>query len=433
MKSLKILLLSLTFFTTGCSMITSSSQETPPAVEVVQNTAELPGTPVIDPTPLPQLQETPVIAQTTEIPGEVVVDVTAFPDPAGFTWKVVVSGMSQPVDMADTGDGRMLIVEQGGRIRLLLDGTLQPDPFLDIRDRVGSSGNEQGLLGLALDPEFLVNGRFYVNYTDKNGDTVVSRFFSLPDALIADPAGEVRMISVAQPYANHNGGGLAFGPDGYLYIGLGDGGSGGDPQGNGQSLETYLGKLLRVDVNVEEAPYYGIPADNPFVGSEFAATWAYGLRNPWRFSFDRLTGDLYIADVGQNKWEEVNFLAWSYSGGVNFGWNYREGAHVYEGTSPAGLALVDPIWEYGHDLGCSVTGGFVYRGELLPEWQGIYIVGDYCNGRIWGLLQMPDNTWQSQVLFDGLNARIGSFGQDSFGELYLLSLNSGEVLRLERR
>jgi len=432
MKSLKFLLLSLTLFTTGCSMITSSSQETPPTVEVVQNTAVLPGTPFIDPTPLPQLQETPVIAQTTEIPEEVVVDATAFPDPAGFTWKVVVSGLSQPVDMADTGDGRMLIVEQGGRIRLLVDGTLQADPFLDIRDRVGSSGNEQGLLGLALDPEFLVNGRFYVNYTDKNGNTVISRFVSLPDAVIADPAGEVRMISVAQPYENHNGGGLAFGPDGYLYIGLGDGGSGGDPQGNGQSLETYLGKILRIDVS-DDSSAFGIPADNPFVESEFAATWAYGLRNPWRFSFDRLTGDLYIADVGQNKWEEVNFLAWPYSGGVNFGWNYREGAHVYESSPPEGLVLVDPVWEYGHDQGCSVTGGFVYRGELLPEWQGIYLVGDYCNGRIWGLLQMSDNTWQSQVLFDGLNARIGSFGQDAKGELYLLSLNSGEVLRLERK
>ncbi len=192
---------------------------------------------------------------------------------------------------------------------------IQAVPFLDLRDRVGGNGSEQGLLGLALDPGFLENGRFYVNYTDREGTTAISRFLAAPQATSADPSSEVRLMTVPQPYANHNGGGLAFGRDGYLYIGLGDGGSGGDPRGNGQSLETWLGKLLRIDVSSQVT--YAIPADNPFAGSAYGEIWAYGLRNPWRFSFDRASGDLYVADVGQNKYEEVNYLHWSIGGGVN--------------------------------------------------------------------------------------------------------------------
>jgi len=424
-----ITLLILTVLLAACSGDVDNSLETPVAEPTARIIIETQPTPGI--TPPNDLY--PVNPQNTPIPTEeIVTSAVEFPDPTLFAWNVVVSGLSQPVDLADAGDGRLLIVEQGGLIWLFLEGTLVDEPFLDIRDRVGTSGNEQGLLGLALDPGFLQNGRFYINYTDKGGDTSISRFNSTPGALVAEPESEVLMITVTQPYANHNGGGLAFGNDGYLYVALGDGGSGGDPQGNGQSLDTYLGKLLRVDVNVENS-IYGIPESNPFIESEFAAIWAYGLRNPWRFSFDRLTGDLYIADVGQNLYEEVNFLQWPYSGGVNFGWNYREAAHTYEGTPPNDLVLVDPIWEYGRDQGCSVTGGFVYRGETLPEWQGIYLVGDYCNGRVWGLLQMPDGSWQSQVLFDSVNKNISSFGQDSNGEIYILSLDSGEVLRLERK
>lgn len=433
MKQLWILLLSLAVSLSGCSIIPGSSDIIPSEGVFIQGTKVVQPTPTDMPSLLPEVEETSVTPQSTDIPkDQQVSNVTVFPDAAGFTWNVLVSGLSQPVDMADSGDGRVFIVEKGGQIRVLFEGALLDDPFLDIQAEVGLSGNEQGLLGLALDPGFLQNGKFYVNYTDKSGDTSISRFTSEPGALLADPGSEVRLISVKQPYENHNGGGLAFGHDGYLYIALGDGGSGGDPQSYGQSLETYLGKLLRIDVNVENSAY-GLPEDNPFLESEFDAIWAYGLRNPWRFSFDRLTGDLFIADVGQNQYEEVNFLQWPYSGGVNFGWNYREGTHEYEGTPPAGMTLVDPIWEYGHDQGCSVTGGFVYRGEALPEWQGIYLVGDYCNGRVWGLLQMPDGSWQSQVLFNNINKNISSFGQDSNGELYILSLDSGEVLRLERK
>lgn len=424
-----ITLLTLTVFLAGCSGGVINTLETPVDVPTGVVIVETQATPGITPTG----DLYPVIPQNTPIPTEELVpSVVEFPDPTLFTWNVLVSGLSQPVDMADAGDGRVFIVEKGGQIKVLFEGALFDDPFLDIQDKVGLSGNEQGLLGLALDLGFLQNGKFYVNYTDKSGDTSISRFTSEPGALLADPGSEERLISVKQPYENHNGGGLAFGHDGYLYIALGDGGSGGDPQDNGQSLDTYLGKLLRIDVSVEDSAY-GIPEDNPFIASEFPAIWAYGLRNPWRFSFDRLTGDLYIADVGQNVYEEVNYLQWPYSGGVNFGWNFREAAHTYEGTPPDGMVLVDPIWEYGHDQGCSVTGGFVYRGEALPEWQGIYLVGDYCNGRIWGLLQMPDGSWQSQVLFNELNTNISSFGQDSNGEIYILSLGSGEVLRLERK
>ena len=294
------------------------------------------------PTPFPEVEVISVTPQSTDHPTDPLVsNVTDFPNPTEFSWNVLVSGLSQPVDMADVGDGRLLIVEQSGLIRLFLEETLLVEPFLDIRDQVGSSGNEQGLLGLALDPGFQANGKFYVNYTDKNGDSVISSFVSTPGASHADPESEVRIMTVAQPYANHNGGGLAFGHDGYLYIGIGDGGAGGDPQGYGQSLDTYLGKLLRIDVNVGDAPY-GIPEDNPFVEGEFPAIFAYGLRNPWRFSFDRLTGDLFIADVGQNEYEEVNFLQWPYSAGTNFGWNFREAAHNFQGTPPDGLVLVDP-------------------------------------------------------------------------------------------
>ncbi len=431
MKRIWILLL-LVLILSGCSVVPKSSDITPSAIEFTQSVVTITPTPTDMPALPPEVEENSVTPQSVDTPtDQLVINVTAFPDPTGFTWSVLVSGLSQPVDMADAGDGRLLIVERGGLIRLFLEETLTDEPFLDIRDQVASSGNEQGLLGLALDPDFLGNGKFYVNYTGKNGDSVISRFISTPGALNADPESEVRMLTIAQPYANHNGGGLAFGHDGYLYIGLGDGGAGGDPLGNGQSLDTYLGKLLRLNVNVGDTPF-ALPADNPFIDSELPAIFAYGLRNPWRFSFDRLTGDLFIADVGQNEYEEVNYLHWPYSGGINFGWNYREAAHNFQGTPPDGLVLVDPIWEYEHDQGCSVTGGFVYRGEALPEWQGIYLVGDYCNGRIWGLMQLPGGSWQSQVLFNSLSKNISSFGQDSNGEIYILSINSGEVLRLER-
>ncbi len=252
-----------------------------------------------------------------------------------------------------------MVLEQPGRIRVIKSGALLATPFLDITDRVGSRGNEQGLLGIALHPNFKSNGYFYVNYTDLNGNTVIARFTVSSNPDQADQNSEKILLHVQQPYPNHNGGSMVFGPDGYLYMGLGDGGSEGDPLLIGQNLNTLLGKLLRIDVNHGDP--YSIPADNPFAkGGGLPEIWVYGLRNPWRFSFDRATGDLYIGDVGQDLYEEIDYLPAGSPGGANFGWSYREGFHPYKGTPPSGLKLVDPVWEYSHaEGGCAVTGGFV--------------------------------------------------------------------------
>lgn len=360
--------------------------------------------------------------------------VTKLPNPRDYAWVPVVSGLTKPLDMAalPDGTGRVLVLEQPGTIRLVENGVLLPDPFLDIRDRVGSQGNEQGLLGIALHPIFVQNGFFYVNYTDANGDTVIARFqLTKEDPNRVDPNSEQILLRVDQPFANHNGGSMAFGPDGYLYIGLGDGGNRGDPRGFGQSTDTLLGKLLRIDVNGGDP--YAIPSDNPLLGGNGKAEiWALGLRNPWRFSFDRLTGDLYIADVGQNAWEEINYLPAGSPGGANFGWNYREGAHEYLGTAPSGASLIDPVAEYGHGEGCSVTGGYVYRGEALPEFRGIYLYSDFCSGKVWGMLKRANGSWQSRVLFEtGYN--VSAFGEDRQGEIYIIDQGSGTLYQLRRK
>jgi glucose/arabinose dehydrogenase len=314
------------------------------------------------------------------------------------------------------------VIEKVGRIRIIENDQLLETPFLDISERVGSNSNEQGLLGLAFHPQYAQNGRFFVNYTDVNGDTVIARFQVSSDPNLADPDSEVELLGVDQPFPNHNGGVLAFGPDGFLYAGLGDGGSQGDPNGNAQNTNVLLGKILRIDVDAADP--YTIPAENPF-GNE---VWAYGFRNPWRFSFDKSNGDLYIGDVGQNQWEEIDFLAAGSAGGANFGWDHREGAHDFEGGGPEGM--IDPIAEYSHaEGGCSVTGGYVYRGAM-SEWNGIYVYGDYCTGFIWGLIRGSES-WQNKQLFD-VDVNITSFGQDAAGEIYLVSDN-GEVYRLARQ
>lgn len=345
-----------------------------------------------------------------------------FPDPKAYQWQMITSGLTRPVNLQADGSGRLFVLEKAGRIRVLQNGQLLDQPFLDISNRVGSSGNEQGLLGLAFHPQYAQNGRFFVNYTDNNGDTVIARYQVSSDPNVADPNSEVKLLGVDQPFANHNGGVLAFGPDGYLYAGLGDGGSQGDPYGNAQNTKVLLGKILRLDVGSAEP--YAVPSDNPF-GNE---VWAYGLRNPWRLSFDKLTGDLYIGDVGQNTWEEIDYLPKGSAGGTNFGWNLREGAHDY--NSSASSDLTEPVAEYSHqEGGCSVTGGYVYRGSM-PEWNGIYLYGDYCTGIIWGLIHSNDG-WQKQLLFD-TDFTITSFGQDENGEVYLVSDNGG-VYRLAKK
>jgi glucose/arabinose dehydrogenase len=366
--------------------------------------------------------DTPAPATDTPMPEPT----TGLPDtiyPAPYGWHLVVDGLERPTTLAVPGDGsgRLFVTEQPGRIRVIAGETLRDEPFLDIVARVGSRGNEQGLLGLAFAPDFAASGQFYVNYTDRQGDTVIARYHA--DGERADPNSEEVLLHVDQPYANHNGGQLAFGPDGYLYIGLGDGGSGGDPQGHGQGLDTLLGKILRIDVS--GGGDYRAPPDNPFVNDSRARPeiWAYGLRNPWRFSFDRATNDLYIADVGQDTWEEIDVAPAGSRGGENYGWNYREGAHPFEGRPPAGLTLIDPITEYNHNEGgCSVTGGYVYRGAQLPSLRGVYFYGDYCLGYVWGLWRDAAGQWRNQRLFEtGFN--ISSFGEDENGELFLLDLN----------
>jgi glucose/arabinose dehydrogenase len=350
-------------------------------------------------------------------------------DPNAYALRKIVSGLDEPVDLKHAGDGsgRLFVVEQAGRIRIIRNGVLQPDPFLDIEPLVNSRGNEQGLLGLAFHPDYESNAFFFVNYTDVNGDTVVARYsVSADDPNRADPASAKILLQVDQPFANHNGGDLVFGPDGYLYIGLGDGGSAGDPQGNGQTLSTLLGKLLRIDINNGDP--YAIPPGNPFLGRPEVRPeiWAYGLRNPWRYAFDRATGDLYIADVGQNALEEINFQPAGSPGGENYGWNLYEGSRAYEGGPAEGLIM--PVAEYSHAEGCSVTGGYVYRGPGLPALDGVYLYGDYCSGQVWALYRTASG-WENTALFEAFFF-ISSFGEDEAGELYLLDHRGGAVYQL---
>ena len=353
----------------------------------------------------------------------------SFPDPDLCTWIPVASGLNIPVGFAHAGDDRLFILERSGRIRIFQAGVLKPEPHLDITDRV-RGGGEQGLLGLAFHPQYSSNGYFYVNYTDQDGNTHISQFTVRSDHPdLANPDSEKQILFIAQPFPNHNGGALVFGPDGYLYIGLGDGGSGGDPLGNGQSLDTLLGKILRIDINGGDP--YAIPADNPFAdGGGRAEIWAYGLRNPWRFAFDRLTGDLYIGDVGQNQYEEIDFQPALSQGGENYGWNILEGSACYASNQCQTAGMTPPVFTYAHEMGgCSVTGGVVYRGVAMPEWQGVYLFGDYCSGSVAGLL--PAANWQQAWLFSGLG-NISSFGEDAAGEVYLADL-SGAIYQFARK
>jgi len=334
--------------------------------------------------------------------------------------------MTNLVQPGDTDD-LIFITEQRGVIYAFsANNSQQADIFLDITDRVNRGGDEEGLLGLAFDPDYQGNGYFYVYYSAADPRRSVLSRFSLDEenTNIADPQSEVVIMEVAQPYSNHNGGQLAFGPDGYIYIGLGDGGSGGDPLGNGQNLSTLLGSILRIDVSGLSAPGdYEIPADNPFVGIEGARPeiWAYGLRNPWRFSFDSETGLLWAGDVGQNLWEEIDII----SKGANYGWNIMEGFHCYSPSTDcnqSGLTL--PVVEYGRSQGCSVTGGYVYRGAQIASLQGHYIYGDYCSGNIWALAYDGSAVTENKLLVDS-SLSITSFGVDVTGNLYILDRQGG--------
>jgi uncharacterized repeat protein (TIGR01451 family) len=336
---------------------------------------------------------------------------------------ILAEGFSNPVQITHAGDGsgRLFVVEQGGVIKII-HPNLTTSTFLDIHTRV-LSGGERGLLGLAFHPNYAGNGYFYLNYTDTSGNTTIARFQVSSNPNIADFNSESILFKINQPYSNHNGGQLLFGPDGYLYIGMGDGGSGGDPQNYAQNLTSPLGKMLRIDVN--SANPYAIPADNPFISTPGAdpRIWTWGLRNPWRFSFDRLTGDIFIGDVGQNQWEEIDFQASTSIGGENFGWRCMEGTHIYSTAVPCNnstylASLVPPITEYSHSEGNSITGGFVYRGTQNPAFYGVYFFADFVEGKIFSLQKIGNSWTRTMELDTGL--LISAFGEDEEGELYLV-------------
>ena len=357
---------------------------------------------------------------------------TDTPAPAATTGLVlekVVAGLEEPLyATAPPGDTRLFVVEQPGRIRIVRAGGLLPAPFLDLTREV-SFGGERGLLGLAFHPDYRRNGQFFVNYTDRSGDTRIERFTVGADPDRADRGSRKLILAVDQPYANHNGGHLLFGPDGMLYIGLGDGGGAGDPHGNGQDPGTLLGKLLRIDV--DHGDPYAIPANNPFRRRAGARPeiWAMGLRNPWRYAFDPAGSRLYIADVGQNRWEEIH-VADMRRGGLNFGWNRMEGDHCFPLGRPCDSAgLERPVVEYDHSQGCSITGGFVYRGRRLPALAGHYFYADYCQGWVRSFRMEGGSVVDHREWRLGDAGPVLSFGTDAAGELYLCS-GRGEVFRL---
>jgi glucose/arabinose dehydrogenase len=355
-----------------------------------------------------------VIAQAEPIPG----------------LEPIANGLAHPVSITHAGDNRLFITLQAGQI-VIYDGTrILPEAFLDIRNLVGSGG-ERGLLSVAFHPRYAQNGLFYVNYTNKSGNTVVARYSVSPsDPNRANVSSAVPILGVAQPFQNHNGGQMQFGPDGYLYIGMGDGGSGGDPGNRAQNLGDLLGKMLRIDV--DSGSPYAIPPSNPFIGFAGARpeVWSYGLRNPWRFSFDRVTGDLWIADVGQGTWEEIDFQPATSIGGENYGWRRMEGSHCFTPPSNCNTGtLVLPVIEYDHDQGCSVTGGSIYRGTRSPRFAGNYIYGDFCSGTIWGATRASNGTVTSRQLLD-VTFSISTFGEDLNGEIYVADYSNGAIYRL---
>jgi glucose/arabinose dehydrogenase len=354
---------------------------------------------------------------------------------AGFRLEKIASGLDQPTFLTSPpGDGRLFVVEQTGKVRIIKDGQLLAAPFVDLTSRV-TAGGEQGLLGLAFDPDYATNGRLFVYYTARTQHQQVWELHAKPGADVVSGARKL-LIDMADPFSNHNGGDLAFGPDGYLYIGTGDGGSGGDPGQRAQNVKVPLGKLLRIDVDKHPSGRpYGIPADNPFAknGRGLAFIYAWGLRNPWRYSFDRKTGDLWIGDVGQNAWEEVDHVAKGKGLGANFGWSNLEATHSFDASHKlSGGRLVRPVAEYSHSLGCSITGGYVYRGPSIAGLDGRYVYADYCSNRVWTL--RPGSKTPSDVTSIANAAGLKSptsFGEGSDGTLYALS-GQGEIYRFAK-
>ena len=353
---------------------------------------------------------------------------TAAPDFAAAQIRLteITAGLDQPLALVPRrGTDTLYVANQVGDIRAVVGGHLSPTRVLDLRGHV-SGRHEQGLLGLTFSPD---GTHLYIDFTDRTGDTHVQEFAMKGD--VADESSRRELLFQKQPFANHNGGEVLTGPDGMLYIGLGDGGSGGDPMDNGQSKATLLGKILRIDPNASATGPYSVPADNPFVSKagDRPEIWQWGLRNPWRFSFDRATNDLWIGDVGQNAYEEVDFAKAS-TGGLNFGWSQREGLHKFKGDRPPGA--LDPVYEYSHaDGGVSVTGGYVYRGTRIPNLVGAYVFADFSQGHITALEQRGGRVIKRRELDGALQTGMSSFGQDNAGELYVLDLSGNKVWRID--
>ncbi len=414
----------------ACNLTSGLSQPTPspaPLAQPTQAAGPTSAPPAGDTPPAAQVEDPPQPPGPTEADAPSPDRVFSLPDPSGLTLSPVLDGLAKPIGLEHAGDRRLFVVEQRGVVKVVQDGRLQETPFLDLSDRVDDSGFEQGLLGLAFHPDFTRNGELYVNYTNDGGNTIVSRFVAAAGAAQVDPGSEQVLLRVDQPFSNHNGGDLEFGPDGFLYIATGDGGAAADPFGNGQRLDTPLGKLLRIDVDGGDP--YAIPPGNPFAaGGGLPEIWAYGLRNPWRFAFDPQEGDLYIGDVGQDAWEEIDFLPAGFSGPRNFGWNVREGTHSF--TGPASPDMIEPVAEYANGPAgtCSVTGGVVVRDPGLPAWDGVYLYADYCSGQVWGLVRDQAGVWDGGLLFD-TDLSITAFGTDSQGQVYLAH-HGGAIYRL---
>jgi len=444
-----VVLVGLVLLTAACSQSTSTPLSLPtstlipptptPSITVPTATApiaSLQPTGGAEPTRTPTSVSPPVASPTPDNPP---VEPTPTPEPVfppAIDLQPVLGGFENIVYLASAGEAspwgsRLFVIEKVGRILVVENEQVQAVPFLDITDRVGSSSSEQGLLSVAFPPDFDTSELFYVNYTDRRGDTVVARFRLLErDPPLGDPASEQKILEIAQPAGNHNGGQLQFGPDGYLYIGTGDGGRAGDPWGNAQNPGELLGKMLRIDVAGTDT--YRIPSDNPFLdwSDVRSEIWALGLRNPWRFSFDRASGDLYIADVGQNAYEEVNLQPAFSTGGENYGWDIMEANHCFEPQSGCDTTgLIPPVAEYDHGLGCSITGGYVYRGTQFPQLAGVYFFGDFCSGRIWGLRRAPSGESNLALLLES-ELGISSFGEDAAGELYVLDYRAGTIYHL---
>ena len=366
-----------------------------------------------------------------------------FPEPENYNWLMIAEGLTNPTVLTHAGDGtgRLFIAQKTGLINVIADGQILEEPFLDIRENIHISFFEQGLLGLAFHPNYVENGYFFVHYTDTQGNTKLVRYtISNSNPNLADEKSRKVILYVEQPWVNHNGGHIEFGPDGYLYIGLGFGRHDPDPDGNAQSLDVLLGKLLRLDV--DNGNPYAIPEDNPFAnGGGRPEIWAYGLRNPYRFSFDSINGDLFIGDVGGEEREEIDNLVADFEGVPNFGWSFNEGnlslagrpatAHYKSMVErpPTGTILQAPITDYKHEeTRCAVIGGVVYRGAALPAWEGVYVYGDYCSGEIFALVPRDNGVWESRVLYES-PIQVTSFGVDEEGELYVLDFG-GEIYKL---